>query len=157
MKLTWILKTRVNFITAQKFMHLKKYIFNSSEEYHKKTSRNSYWRCSINICRRVSFLTNFFFMRNETLPQVFTCAFWEIFESTFFTEILGVTASENLLILKSGSHLPKKFCIIFLNENPLKVMKNAFYFILKSLFNLKLFKLLSRLFGHVGKTTGLER
>ena len=31
------------------------------------------------------------------------------------------------------------------------MMKNAFYYILKALFVLKLFKFLSRFFGHVGK------
>ena len=31
-------------------------------------------------------------------------------------------------------------------------MKNAFYFILKGVFVLKIFKFLSRLFGHVEKT-----
>ena len=36
------------------------------------------------------------------------------------------------------------------NENPLKMMKNA-YFTLKALFVLKIFKFLSLLFGHVGK------
>ena len=36
-------------------------------------------------------------------------------------------------------------------ESPLKMMKNAFYFILKSPFVLKIHKFLSRLFGHVGK------
>ena len=36
------------------------------------------------------------------------------------------------------------------NENPLKMMKNA-YFTLKALFVLKIFKFLSWLFGHVGK------
>ena len=36
-------------------------------------------------------------------------------------------------------------------------MKNAFYFILKALFVLNIFKFLSRIFGHVGKTTWLER
>ena len=35
------------------------------------------------------------------------------------------------------------------NESPLKMMKNAFYFTLKALFVLKLFKFLSWLFGHV--------
>ena len=35
-------------------------------------------------------------------------------------------------------------------------MKNAFYFILKAFFVLKIFKFLSRLFGHVGKN-GLIR
>ena len=36
-------------------------------------------------------------------------------------------------------------------------MKNAFYFIIKALFVLKIFKYLSWLFGHVEKTTWLER
>ena len=36
-------------------------------------------------------------------------------------------------------------------------MKNSFYLILKDLFVYKIFELLSWLFGHVGKTAGLER
>ena len=36
-------------------------------------------------------------------------------------------------------------------------MKNTFYFMLKALFVLKIFKFLSQLFGHVEKTTGFER
>ena len=36
-------------------------------------------------------------------------------------------------------------------------MKNAFYFILKALFVHTIFKFLSRLIGHVGKTAGLAR
>ena len=47
------------------------------------------------------------------------------------------------LDLKSDSHLPKKFCIICFIESPLKRMKEAFYFILKALFVLKIFKVLS--------------
>ena len=47
----------------------------------------------------------------------------------------------SLLQLKSDSHLPKHFFISF-NESPLKMMKNAFYFILKALFILKIFKFL---------------
>ena len=35
--------------------------------------------------------------------------------------------------------------------SPLKMMKNAFYFTLKALFVLQIFKLLSWLFGHVAK------
>ena len=35
------------------------------------------------------------------------------------------------------------------NEIPLKMMKNAFYFTLKALFILKIFKILSWLFGHM--------
>ena len=36
-------------------------------------------------------------------------------------------------------------------ENPLKTVKNGFYFTLKPLFVLKIFKFLSRIFGHVEK------
>ena len=44
--------------------------------------------------------------------------------------------------LKSDSHLPKNFCICF-SDGPSKLMKNAFYFILKALFVLKISKFLS--------------
>ena len=47
---------------------------------------------------------------------------------------------KSVFLLKSGSHFPKKNCVICLIESPLKIMKNAFYFILKALFVLKIFK-----------------
>ena len=49
-----------------------------------------------------------------------------------------------IISLKSNSYLPKKniFFICF-NDSPSKMMKNAFYFILKALFVLKIFKFLS--------------
>ena len=34
-------------------------------------------------------------------------------------------------LLQSDSHLAKKNCFIYFNQSPLKIMKNAFYFILK--------------------------
>ena len=37
-----------------------------------------------NICARVSFLINFLFFKKETLAQVFSCEFCEIFNNTFF-------------------------------------------------------------------------
>ena len=43
------------------------------------------------------------------------------------------------------------FCICF-NDSSSKMMKNAFYFILKALFVLKMFKFLSCYFGHAEKT-----
>ena len=55
----------------------------------------------------------------------------------------------SLIQLKPDSHLPKK--IIYFNDSPLKMMKNAFYFILKALFGLKIYKFFSWLFGHVEK------
>ena len=42
-------------------------------------------------------------------------------------------------------------------ENPWKLIKNAFYFILKPRFTLKTFKYLSWLFGHAEQTVWLER
>ena len=59
--------------------------------------------------------------------------------------------------LKPDSHLSKKnhvFCFI---ESLFKMMKNAFYFILKALFVLKIFKFLLWLFGHGAKMAWLER
>ena len=44
--------------------------------------------------------------------------------------------------LKLDSHLPKKVFYIFFNDSSLKIMKNAFYFILKALLVLKIFKFL---------------
>ena len=50
----------------------------------------------------------------------------------------------------------KNIFICFI-QSSLKVTKNAFYFILKTLFVLMIFKFLSSLFDHVGKTAWLER
>ena len=65
--------------------------------------------------------------------------------------------SHNLLnplfcYFKVGLSVSKRISIVCLIESPLKMMKNAFYFILKVLFVLKIFKILSRLFGRVEKT-----
>ena len=59
--------------------------------------------------------------------------------------------------IKVGLSPSKKICVIGLIGSPSKKMTNPFYFILKALFVLKVFKFLSRLFGHVGKTDWLER
>ena len=58
------------------------------------------------------------------------------------------------IILKGALEGLRQF---FITESPLKMMKNAFYFTLKALFVLKVFKFLSLLFGHVEKTVRLER
>ena len=49
------------------------------------------------------------------------------------------------------SHLPKKFVFISFNENPLKIMINTFYFILKAPFFLKIFNFCPDFFCHAGK------
>ena len=51
--------------------------------------------------------------------------------------------SRNLIVLKSDSHLPKKFVLFTSLKSPLKVMKNTFYFILKAYFVFKIFKIFS--------------
>ena len=63
----------------------------------------------------------------------------------------------------SQTHLSQKFLFasfkgvlsglrqFLTTESPLKMMKNAFYFTSEALFVLKIFKFLSRLFGHVSK------
>ena len=58
--------------------------------------------------------------------------------------------------LKVGLSPTKKICVVYLTESPLKMMKNAFYFILKAIFVLNIFKFLSRRFSHVGKTAWFE-
>ena len=52
---------------------------------------------------------------------------------------------------------PFKKCYICFNESPLKMTKNVFYFILKALFVLKIFKFLSSLFSTAEKLTTLEK
>ena len=56
-----------------------------------------------------------------------------------------------IIALKSDCHLPRKICFICFNESPLQMTKNAFYFILKALFILKVFNFLSGVFGHLKK------
>ena len=62
-------------------------------------------------------------------------------------------------VIKVRPSPSKKISVICLVESPLKMMKNVFYFILKGLFVLKIFKFLSRHFGHEGliRTAWLER
>ena len=83
------------------------------------------------------------------------------FESYFIVNIECVWASfrikvtfNNFISFKVGLSSSTNICDICLIESPLKMMKNAFCFILKALLVLKI---LSRLFGHVGKTAWLER
>ena len=46
-------------------------------------------------------------------------------------------------MFKVGLSPSEKICFIYFIKNPLKVMKNAFNFILKYIFVLKIFKFLS--------------
>ena len=61
------------------------------------------------------------------------------------------------VLVKVGLSPFEKISVVYFIESPLKMMKNDFYFILKALFILKIFKFLSWLLGHLEKTTWLER
>ena len=63
-----------------------------------------------------------------------------------FTILMMSTKLATQGILKGGN-FPKNFLFICFNESPFKMMKNAFYFILKAIFTLTIF--LSWHFGHV--------
>ena len=73
-----------------------------------KISQNS----QEDTCARVSFLIKLQaeacnFLKKETLAQVFSCEFCEIFKNTLFTEHLWVTVSEIMLILsEQEDYLP---------------------------------------------------
>ena len=55
-------------------------------------------------------------------------------------------------LFKAGLLPSEKKCVVCFIESPPEMMKNAFYFILKALFVLKMFKFLSWLFGHEEET-----
>ena len=59
-------------------------------------------------------------------------------------------------IVKIRHSLPNKL-LYLLQWNPFKNDENCFCFTLKDIFVLKIFKFLSWLYGHVEKTTWLER
>ena len=68
-------------------------------------------------------------------------------KSPSFRKLIFITFFSKSSIATKTSHLPKKVVL----------MKIAFYFILKALSVLKIFKFLSWVFGHVEKTAWLER
>ena len=75
------------------------------------SQENTYTRVSFLIKLQAPFATLLkkrpwhSFIKKETLAQVFSCEFWEIFKGTFFTEHLRRTASVDLLFKKfSRSH-----------------------------------------------------
>ena len=66
----------------------------------------------------------------------------EVTSGNILTSISDHLAQFLLFPLKSDSHLPKNNFFVCATESPLKMIKNAFYFILKALFVLKICKFL---------------
>ena len=103
------------------------------------------------------------FVKKETLAQVFSCEFCEISKNTFFyrrplvasPEIRNVTGQRifnwflHFICIGLITHLTvikgtlSGLRVKLATETQLKMMKNAFYFILKALFVLKILKFLS--------------
>ena len=84
----------------------------------------------------------------------------QIYGASFYAYIFRKIKKYNLKTnikryIKVGLSPSKKYFSCF-NRSPLKLMKNAFYFVLKALFPLKIFKSLSGVFGQVEKTTWLK-
>ena len=77
------------------------------------------------------------------LDKISPESYWESFIKHFWK--FGCFKSEQVKGTLSGL---RQFLV---TESPLKMMKNAFYFTSKALFLLKIFKLLSWLFGQVAK------
>ena len=88
-----------------------------------------------------------------------TCTLMESYALTYYRkQLIKILRSlETTVFLKSDSHLPKRKLFIWFNDSPSKLMKNSFYFILKALSVLKIFKLLSWLFRQAEKMAWLER
>ena len=84
-------------------------------------------------------------------PVISNCATPSEKISKYLDHILKPAMQENWSYIKVGLSPFKKIFAICLIESPLEMIKNAFYFILKALFHIKIFKFLPRLFGHVGK------
>ena len=73
---------------------------------------------------------------------------YKLYNSKYMTVLIQITNTEvfafiAVLVFKVGLSPSKKKVIICFNHSPSKMMKNAFYFILKALFVLKIFKFLS--------------
>ena len=71
--------------------------------------------------------------------------------------IRGLTIKLNLTLVYSRILIFQKKNFICFNESPLKLMKNVFCFMLKTIFVLKIFKFLSSLFDHVEKRLDWKR
>ena len=89
------------------------------------------------------------------------CTYLNLFvhssESPSVVEFIVLTSLPRIMLFgvntyKVGLSPSKKGYVICLIKSPLKMMKNAFYFILKALFVLMIFNFLSWFFGHVQKT-----
>ena len=109
----------------------------------------------INLLSKIHIIINFIV---QSCSNSYSSSKWygsdKIFKCMKENFFLGLPT---FISFKVGLSPSKKNCFICFNKNRLKIMKNAFDFILKTLFILKLFKFSSWLFGHEEKMCWLER
>ena len=101
-------------------------------------------QCTKVWIKRFGFICFFFISRLVAICSIF------ILNSEYWFQI-----TDSFRFVKVGIPPSKKNFISF-NETPLKLVKNAFYFILKDISVVKIFKFLSWLFGHVEKAAWLK-
>ena len=92
----------------------------------------------------------------KTIPYLFTKFDWHI--PPYISIVQSHLTLCSTYLLKVGLSPSKKLFLLFASMIVFqKMMKNAFYFILRALFVLEIFRFLFWLFGHVEKTAWLER
>ena len=120
-----------------------------------KFSKPSQWKVRGGVHYTCSYNYSSFFGISNIKSQAVTE--WSITPNNFnLKKPTLFTANLSQYLKLSDSHLPNIYKHICFNDSRSKLMKNAFCFILKALFVLKIFKSLSCLFGHVEKTVWLE-
>ena len=67
----------------------------------------------------------FNFIKKETLAQVFSCEFWEIFKKTVFTEHLLTTISETFLKLLVNNLQKQPLDVFCKKKMFLKILQNS--------------------------------
>ena len=95
---------------------------------------------------------------NTILSKVLILIFTFIHVYAFVERVFSINSdiiSENITVGRL-SPFEKNFVVCFI-ESPLKVMKNAFYFISKAVFVLKIFGFISSFFSHVEKTASIRK
>ena len=119
----------------------------------KKVSREETFR----KCHKILQNITIYFPRLESFPNLLNWQSMVQPKCFWGGNTFRVVHWEDCHDLKWGSHLPKKKNFICFNDSRTKMMKIAFYLILKALFVVKIFKFLSWLFGHVEKMAWLRK
>ena len=111
---------------------------------NKNYNTHSLTICFYRLCTKQSFqcISTIQKVTTETAPAVFLPKFQKLAHPypTNFSKVNSIKPTSQLML---DSDLLKKICFSSFIESLLKMMKNAFYFILKALLVFKIFKFLS--------------